>query len=125
MSWLRQVLRESPECGEFGGHADLEPTCTGQLCGVRVQQRNKMAEGAALPVLALKPDNEVPPSVSLVLSELLPSTGSQSEYICHQVSPCVHPLRVTPGPPEVLYVTQMESLLIIMVKCCGDSCSQH
>ena len=106
-------------------NTDLAPRDTCRLGGGRVQQRNN---GACLSFsprekrsssLALKPDNSVPPYMSLVLSGSLPS-------LVLRVSLCLGPLSgclglQQPGPLSHL----MESILVFTAGSYRDSFSQH
>ena len=103
-------------------NTDLAPRDTCPLGGGRVQQRPAcpLVPGRNVPsALALKPDNSVPPYMSLVLSGSLPS-------LVLRVSLCLGPLSgclglQQPGPLSHL----MESILVFTAGSYGDSFTQH
>lgn len=70
----------------------------------------------AFPGLTLKLISLVPPCMSLAFFELLPLCWGL-EQICEQGSQCVGPARGEPRSPAALPVTQIQSLLVLTVRC--------
>lgn len=82
--------------------------------------RTPFWEKAVPPSLALKPNNSVSLSVSLVPSSYFPCTGAQSKWFCQWVSLCAGALKEILGTPKALHLTQPKSLLDITARSYRD-----
>lgn len=123
---MGQVLRESPGWGQFDGHSDLVSICICRLDGGRVQQMNNGAcqhfcPGQSCPSSPFpKPDNSVPPYMSLALIELLPQHWSSQPMSSSARKSMWGLLRGMPEIPEPLYLIWTEFPLMFTARCCGD-----
>ena len=77
--------------------------------GKMVSVSTSVWEKAVPPVLALKPDNLVTPSMSLAPFLLLSQHWSSEQVSLSESTSCTGPLRGMPGPAAAFHFTQPQS----------------